>query len=469
MSDTLRADAVQLPPPTTAPAPGEDRAAWASRTASSLRHAPDPDKLGLLSSLEGFVSVSGHDGWAAVYDNPDVVGTLATSVQETGDDDVVRCLMDFLVKAYRDHQDDGSPRSEGIKNTATWGMVNTFGSEIIPILERVYQDDDLAMAVSNRAEYALNDDFIRAGEDTPELEKMGISGAGETVVVADAEGQDHMAHTTYLADPARAGSRLVPYGCTSTTGHAFVEDLLSAIRVARSNGADVLSVSVGIAWDSDGSDYVQKAGGNEAKGRAQFEVDMEGVRRAIEDFPGVVVIAAGNGGPKSAANELGRSPKVIVAAALNRGEDDAASFNSPALHPENVVGVGTAVWALGVDGELHFLEDATSWAAPQIAHYAACVFQAAKQFDQGTNAGEVHTILVRTAEPVRDANRADVCCAVRFAKTLAYLKSTGDGGLVQALWDLAPGRARQVADACEPLLHELGPGSKDRIASIVRG
>jgi hypothetical protein len=182
-----------------------------------------------------------------------------------------------------------------------------------------------------------------------------------------------------------------------------------------------------------------------------------------------VVIAAGNGGPQSAANELGRNPKVIVAAALNRSEDDAASFNSPALHPENVIGVGTAVWALGVDGALHFLEDATSWAAPQVAHYAACVFQAGKQFDQGTNAGEVQTILGRTAEPVRNATHADVCCAVRFAKTLAYLKSTGDGGLVQALWDLAPDRARQVADACEPLLHQLGPGSKDHIASIVRG
>ena len=73
--------------------------------------------------------------------------------------------MDFLVKAYRDHRDDGSPASENIKNTATWGMVNTFGSEIIPILEGVYQDDAMAMAVSDRAEYALNDDFIRAGEN----------------------------------------------------------------------------------------------------------------------------------------------------------------------------------------------------------------------------------------------------------------------------------------------------------------
>jgi hypothetical protein len=97
------------------------------------------------------------------------------------------------------------------------------------------------------------------------------------------------------------------------------------------------------------------------------------------------------------------------------------------------------------------------------------VFQAGKQFDQGINSGEVRTILLRTAEPVRDASHADVCCAVRFAKTLAYLKSTGDGGLVQSLWDLSPAKARQVADACEPLLHALGPGSKDRIASIVRG
>jgi hypothetical protein len=469
MSDTLRANAVQLPAPTTAPAPGEDRTAWASRTASDLRHANDADKLGLLASLEGFVSVSGHDGWAAVYDSADVVGTLATSVQETGDDDVVRCLMDFLVKAYRDHQSDGSPHSENIKNTATWGMVNTFGSEIIAILAGVYQDDDLATAVADRAEYALNDDFIRGGENTPELLKMGIDGAGETVVVADAEGQDHMAHTTYLADPARSGSRLIPYGCTSTTGHAFVENLLSALGVARDNGADVLSVSVGIAWDSDGSDYVQNAGGDEAAGRARFEADMETVSQAIDDFPGVVVIAAGNGGPQSSANELGRNPKVLVAAALNRSEDDAASFNSPALHPENVIGIGTAVWALGVDGALHFLEDATSWAAPQIAHDATCVYQAGKQFDQGTNAGEVHTILMRTADPVRNANHADVCCAVRFAKTLAYLKSTGDGGLVQALWGLAPDRARQIADACEPLLHALGPGSKEQIASIVRG
>ena len=469
MSATLRADAVQLPAPTTAPAPGEDRSAWASRTASDLRHAPDPDKLGLLSSLEGFVSVSGHDGWAAVYDNQEVVGTLATSIQETSDDDVVRCLMDFLVKAYRDHRDDGSPESENIKNTATWGMVNTFGSEVVPILERFYQDDDMAMAVSDRAEYALNDDFIRAGENAPALEKMGIRGAGETVVVVDAAGEDHMAHTTYLADPARSASRLVPFGCSSTTGHAFVEGLLSALREARSDGADVLSVSVGIAWESDGSDYVEKAGRNEAAGRARFEADMESVRRAIDDFPGLVVIAAGNGGPQSAANELGQNPKVLVAAALNRSEDDAASFNSPALHPENVVGVGTAVWALSLDGALHFLEDATSWAAPQIAHHAACVFEAAKQFDQGTNAGEVHTILVRTAEPVRNAGHADVRCAVRFAKTLAYLKSTGDGGLVQALWDLSPEKARQVAEACEPLLHALGPGSKEHIASIVHG
>ena len=193
------------------------------------------------------------------------------------------------------------------------------------------------------------------------------------------------------------------------------------------------------------------------------------MRRAIDDFPGVVVIAAGNGGPQSAANELGRNPKVLVAAALNRSEDDAASFNSPALHPENVVGIGTAVWALGLDGELHFLEDATSWAAPQIAHDAACVFQAGKQFDQGTNAGEVHTILVRTAEPVRNASHANVCARCGSPRRSPTSSRPATGAWCRILWDLAPERARQVAEACEPLLHELGPGSKDHIASIVRG
>jgi hypothetical protein len=116
---------------------------------------------------------------------------------------------------------------------------------------------------------------------------------------------------------------------------------------------------------------------------------------------------------------------------------------------------------------MQFIEDATSWAAPQVAHFAACVTQAGRQFDQQTSAGEVREILKRTAEPVSGGQRADVVAAVQFAKTLAYAKSTGDQGLVQRVWALPPARAREVAQRVEPMLHALGPRSKDEIAAIV--
>lgn len=192
------------------PAAGEDEGAWANATADRLRNAPDAEKTGLLNDLEVLGNSRTHEGWAAVYDNPQVVAALAGVVNETLDPSVQGRATSFLLKVYRDHFDDDGDNSSALKNAATEGLVAAYGSEVFATTLRMTGDDRLARAISDRAESTLDDPLIRAGENTPLLEKMGIDGSGAKVMVIDSAGSDHMAHTTYLASPARSGSEVVP-------------------------------------------------------------------------------------------------------------------------------------------------------------------------------------------------------------------------------------------------------------------
>jgi hypothetical protein len=450
------------------PGAGQDHGAWAAGAADALRHAPDAQKTAILNQLESLGNSGSHDDWAAVYDNQGVVGALAGVVHETLDPTVQSRATSFLLKVYQDHFDDDGDYSSGLKNTATDGLADAFGSEVTGVVLRATGDEQLARAISDRAEQGIHNPEIEAGENAPFLQSMGIDGSGTRVMVIDQDGSDHMAHTTFLASPALSGAQLMPYGCQNMSGRPFLQEIARALDQAKQNGVNVVSISAGITWEGrDRDDYMRRAGGDEKKARAEYDQDLAQMQGLIDAFPGVVVVAAGNDGAGGQPNDLARSPNVIVADALDPSERSQADFDSPAHHPENVLGVGTSVWAPGAGGDMQFIEDATSWAAPQVAHFATCVFQAGRQFDQSIDPGEVREIMKRTAEPVEGAERADVVAAVRFAKTLAYAKSTGDGSLVSKLWALPPDRARAVASEVEPMLHDLGPRSGAAIAAAI--
>jgi subtilase family protein len=443
----------------------------AAQTAEELRHSPDAQKLGLLDRLEALGN-SSPAGWDAVYNQAGVVENLAAAVKETYDPAFEQRAAAFLCKVYKDHFQDDAPYSTALKNTVTRGLVDTFGSDVLKVATRDIGDDQVAEAIMNRAQWGLDLPYIRAGKGTPLLEEMGISGAGQTVTVIDAAGQDHMAHTSYLASPERSGSRLLSYGCTEMSGPKSVKQVEDALSQAQALGTNVVSMSIGLGWDGeDKREYIEAAGGDEAKGRKLYDKDVAELGRAMDRFPGVIVVAAGNGGPGSVVNDLAHSSKVLVAGALDRSEAHAAEFTSPANHPENVLGVGTTVFAPAQDGQMRFLENATSWAAPQIAHFAACVYEAGEQFDQSVSAQEVRDILKKTAEPLagQPFPRADVVTAVRYAKALAYVKSTGDAAMLRDLQGLSPARAREVASQVEPMLHDLGPDSREKISALIHG
>ena len=254
------------------------------------------------------------------------------------------------------------------------------------------------------------------------------------------------------------------------SGPVSVQQVQAALDAARAKGADVVSISIGLGWDGEDKRlYTEAAGGDEAAGRKLYDKDVAELGRAMDAYPGVIVVAAGNGGPNSVVNDLAAGANVLVAGALDRAEAQDADFTSPANHPENMLGVGTAVFAPGQDGSMRWLESATSWAAPQIAHFTACVFEGGQQFNQSISAREVRDILQRTAEPLpgQAFPRADVVTAVRYAKTLAYVKSTGDAALLSRLQSLSPEQSREVANQVEPLLHDLGPTSREQIAALV--
>jgi hypothetical protein len=443
----------------------------AAQAAAQLRHAPDAQKPALLDRLES-LGRAGHAGWDAVYNQASVVQNLAAAVKETYDPAFEQRAAAFLGKVYRDHFQDDGPYSSSLKDLATRGLVDTFGSDVLKVALRHTGDERVAEAIVNRAQWRLGHPYIRAGKGTPLLEEMGIRGAGQAVAVIDAAGSDHMAHTSYLASPERSASRLFAFGCTEMSGPASVRQVAAALEQARAQGAGVVSMSIGLGWDGeDRRQYLEAAGGDEARARRLYDKDVEELRRVMDAYPGVIVVAAGNGRPGSVVNDLAKSSKVLVAGALDRAEEHAAGFTSPANHPENVLGVGTAVFAPGQDGRMRWLENATSWAAPQIAHFAACVFEGGAQFDQSIGAQEVRDILMKTAEPLAGAPfpRADVITAVRYAKTLAYLRSAGDEAAVGRLQALSPQRSREVANQVEPLLHDLGPGSREKISALIHG
>jgi len=256
---------------------------------------------------------------------------------------------------------------------------------------------------------------------------------------------------------------------TEASGPESVRQMKVALENARARGANVVSTSLGTSWEGrDKELYVEAAGGDEVKAKQQYERDIAELQRMMDRFPGVIVVAAGNSGPDSLPNDLAKSSKCIVADAMDRSEKQTAEFNSPANHPRSVLGIGTAVLAPGMDGEIRWLENATSWAAPQIAHAAACVYEGGSQFNQAVSAQEVRDILRKTAEvQPGQVPRVDTVTAVRYAKTLAYVKSTGDTALLRKLQSLPDQRAREVANIVEPLLHNLGPNARARIAETI--
>src|SRR5262249_58274519 len=105
------------------------------------------------------------------------------------------------------------------------------------------------------------------------LDRFGVDGSGTRVAVIDVAERDerspmHVSHTSYLAHPSPldTGGALVTYGLSTHRGPALVKEVIAAIEEATRMKIDVLSMSLGIAWEGgDRDDYVAAAHGDEQR------------------------------------------------------------------------------------------------------------------------------------------------------------------------------------------------------------
>jgi hypothetical protein len=295
-------------------------------------------------------------------------------------------------------------------------------------------------------DWAGFDDRSRAARDAPSLRMMGLTGKGVSITVLDVAGSDHQAFTSAMAKPARAENGLDVRGIENARGRTLVAGVLAALEAAAKNGdRSIVSISMGLDFDSDGSDYAEPGDEGLGPARARFDAAVASVRSAIDAFPGVVVIASGNMGGYGARNVLAESPKALVAGTTDVTEQYVGLETTPAIHVDKMLLTGTLMFATDSKGQLQRVEAQTSWAAPQVAQTLARVIEAG-QF----SAREAADVLLKTRAPVNGtaelpgAGRADPIAAAALAKCIAAARIAKDTKLMTALEQLTPKQARAV-------------------------
>ncbi|WP_432181573.1 S8 family peptidase [Streptomyces sp. NBC_00063] len=283
----------------------------------------------------------------------------------------------------------------------------------------------------------------------PDVWRDGADGHGATVAVLDSgvddrhpdlagrvaetanftpesDSVDHNGHGTHVASTIAGsgaasdgrhkgvapGTRLIVGKVLDTGGSGTTSDILEGMQWAADQGADIVSMSLGGPYASDGSDMLSQA-----------------VDRLSRDHDMLFVIAAGNSGPDAVTVPApGAAQEALTVGAVD-SRDDLASFSSrgprlgdEAIKPE-VVAPGVDITAARADGTTHAATDGpryttmsgTSMATPHTAGAAALL----KSLHPDWHAQQIKSALIASAQPIdapvsaRGAGRIDVARAAR--------------------------------------------------------
>ncbi|MPZ95482.1 MAG: S8 family serine peptidase, partial [Propionibacteriales bacterium] len=243
------------------------------------------------------------------------------------------------------------------------------------------------------------------------------------------------------------------------SGSGFTDQIIAGMEWAVAEGAEVVSMSLGTPWASDGTDPMSQA-----------------VDRLTESSGALFVIAAGNAGPsEETVGSPGAATAALTVGATTK-QDDAAWFSSRgprvgdlAIKPEIVApgagivaarAAGTSLGSL-VDDDYTSL-NGTSMATPHVAGAAAIVAQQHPDWD----AEQIKARLVSSStglpdEPVtfQGAGRLDVAAAV-------------DESVAVDHGTLSLGRIPNAADTVTRTLTYTNPSDRAvtlRLSTDVRG
>ncbi len=376
--------------------------------------------------LEGLTqSTQDNQTSATLLAQPELVQALSLLAIESTNVENRRLVTALLTKVYVQLDGVNEPFANDLKRQAALGLIAMHGPSSAREAAALGATPDQARRIFDWAGF---DDRSRAARDDPSLRLMGVTGKGVPMTALDVSGSDHQAFTRAMAKPARAESALDVRGIPNARGRTLVAGVRAAIEAAAKNGdRSIVSISMGLDFDSDGSDYVEPGDEGLGPARWRFDADVASIRRAIDAFPGVVVLAGGNSGGFGARNALAESPKALVAGTLDVTERYVGLETTPAIHLDRMLLTGTLIFAPDASGQLQRLEAATSWAAPQLAQTLARVVEAG-QF----SAQEAATVLLKTQERVNGtaeipgAGRADPIAAVALAKLIAAARTATD-------------------------------------------
>jgi subtilisin family serine protease len=307
--------------------------------------------------------------------------------------------------------------------------------------------------LNGKVETTLDDSVSQIG--TPQAWAAGFDGAGTTVAVldtgydpthpdldgrvveaknftenADPEGSvavDGHGHGTHVAatvggsgdasDGDRKGvapgTDLIIGKVLNNAGEGFEDQIIAGMEWAVDNGADVVSMSLGTPWVSDGTDPMSQA-----------------VNRLTRESDALFVVAAGNAGPgEQTIGSPGAAHLALTVGAVDKN-DQPAWFSSRgprwgdgAIKPEitapgvDIVAARAAGTSLGNLLDEHYTSlNGTSMATPHVAGAAAIL---ADQHPRWT-AGQLKARLISTSktlanEPVtfQGGGRVDVAAAVQ--------------------------------------------------------
>ncbi len=270
-----------------------------------------------------------------------------------------------------------------MKTPEAWDQATGSDSVIIAILDTGidYNHPDLAANIwTNPMEIIGNtidedgngfiDDvrgwnFVGENNDPMDINGHGTACAG----IAGATGNNGIGIAGVMWD-----SRILPLKVIGDSGYGYESDAIDAILYADQIDADIISIS----WGSYG--------------------ESQALKDAIEDFPGLVVCAAGN---SAQDNDLypvypaSYSSGNIIAVTATDQNDEIASFANYGVGSVDITAPGVGIYSI-IPGSGYDIRSGTSMAAPYVAGVAGLVLS-----EHGNLEGaELVEILTQSSDPL---------------------------------------------------------------------
>ena len=337
----------------------------------------------------------------------------------------------LLAYAYQLHfDDDTTPTAIRIKNIVAGTFAKWFGAAMERGAHRAGASEETAHYMFQRMfqrARTLDEKLLLQIKDAFVLEHLSESLKDQTgsnakksvkSAVIDLSTQIDPMHGVIsysLVDPSgHRGSFHQMKSVYKTSGSAFVSQLLKELQDAMDEGVDVVSISMGITSAEYRGDH------------AAYAADVKEISAFMEQFSkrgGVVVVAAGRGGPSAESNGLAEHPGVITALGLNAVETQVHAGSPLARHGTSGLGVGVHVLAKIKPDQVVELDGQTSCAAPQVSAAIVAVLEELRKIRPHASAQDAREIILATAEPLAGTRRVDAVAAVAFVHYLQSIDS----------------------------------------------